>query len=98
MSYLIDDRDSNPKSRINYKLLFLVGRSLGGAVAAHMLEIEEGMFRGAIIENTFLNIETMAVKMFPYFKPVIPYLLRIGWNTNLIVPNLNLPLLYVTGD
>lgn len=99
LQYLNDDRDTNSlKTRINYQLVFLVGRSLGGAVAAHMLKIQESLFRGAIIENTFVSVEAMARKMFPYLGPAVPCLLRIGWNTNRIVGNLRLPVLYVTGD
>lgn len=98
LRYLENDRDNNPSSRINYKILYILGRSLGGAVSAHMLYRNENLFRGAIIENTFLNIEFMAEKMFPYLKPFIPYILRIGWFTNKIVPGLTLPILYVTGD
>lgn len=63
-----------------------------------MLFIDQDLFRGAIIENTFFNIEAMARKMFPYLGPLLPYIQRIGWHTNLIMPELRLPVLFVTGD
>lgn len=75
-----------------------MGRSLGGAVAAYMVEQDEGLFRGLILENCFASIERMATVMFPFIEPVLPWILKIGWYTDRIVPKLRLPVFYVTGD
>lgn len=40
--------------------VYLLGRSLGGAVALHLLAENQRIFKGAIIENTFTGISEMA--------------------------------------
>lgn len=61
------------------------------------------VFAGMIIENTFTSISDMAEVLFPIFryKPIriIKYLLlTIGWRSDLLVPDITLPILYVTGN
>jgi hypothetical protein len=56
------------------------------------------MFRGLIIENTFTSISAMADILFPYVYYFKHLILRIGWNNDNIVPTLNLPIFYITGD
>jgi len=60
-------------------LIFGHGRSLGGAVTIYMVEKNQYIFRGMIIENTFTSISAMADEMFPFLKPVKPFILKIGW-------------------
>ena len=74
---------------IDLKRVFLMGRSLGGAVAIHTLRQMEAdkdqLFKGAVIENTFTNIEDMADSVFPMFKliPTIKkMMLRLKWESN----------------
>ena len=84
--------------QINKSLVYLQGRSLGGAVALYTADKYPKLFRGLIIENTFTSISDMVDEIFPfvtYFKDII---LRIGWRSIDIVPNLEMPILYITGD
>lgn len=85
--------------------VFVFGRSLGGAVAIHTLrkleEKGEHFFKGAVIENTFTNISSMAEAVFPLFR-YIPglknKLLRLKWESNKQVPHLKTPLFYISGE
>jgi pimeloyl-ACP methyl ester carboxylesterase len=85
---LIIDYCKNEKM-INQDKVFLFGRSLGGAVAIHTLRKLEKKgchyFKGAVIENTFTNISSMADVIFPMFK-AIPRIkkamLRLRWESD----------------
>ena len=83
-------------------LLFLQGRSLGGAVAIYMGHRSPEAFKGLIIENTFTSISDMAEKILIVLKYVPKQLkrllVRIGWDSDQLVPEITLPILYVTGD
>jgi len=75
--------------------IFLLGRSLGGAVAAYSASLEPQMFEGLILENTFTSISDIVddiMSFLSYFKWLI---LRIGWDTNQIVKTLKLPVLVI---
>lgn len=80
----------------------MLGRSLGGAVAAYMATHEDtpiSLFQGVILESTFTSINDMADLMVPWpFVMCKPYILDIDWRTIDIVPSLTLPVLYITGD
>jgi len=71
--------DEEIAEHINKQLIFGHGRSLGGAVTIYMVEKNQHLFRGMIIENTFTSISAMADELFPFLKPVKPFILRIGW-------------------
>ena len=90
--------DAEIAAAINPQLIFAHGRSLGGAAAIYMSSIAPDLFRGLIIENTFLSISAMVDKMFPFLIPIKQYVLKIGWHNDEIVPDLRLPIFYVTGD
>ena len=86
---------------IHKDFIFAHGRSLGGAVAIHMASQRPALFRGLIVENSFTSISDMANVLFPFLKYMSwakVMILRIGWNSDQIVPELKLPIFYVTGD
>ena len=85
---------------IDSSKLFLFGRSLGGAVAFHLAQYAEktGLpLAGVIVENTFLSISSMVDALLPYVAPFKPLVLRMDWNSERIVPKLQLPVLYLAG-
>lgn len=58
--------------KIDRERVFLIGRSLGGAVSIHLVASGacNDLFKGVIIENTFSCIGEMAEKLFPFLKYV----------------------------
>lgn len=75
--------EQNPK--IDKRRLFLIGRSLGGSVALHLLAEEKyaDLFRGAVIENTWTSFTEVADQLFALFQ-IFPFLkkliLTIKWD------------------
>jgi fermentation-respiration switch protein FrsA (DUF1100 family) len=59
-------------NKFDKERVFLLGRSLGGAVAISLLaEMEQKkneFFKGAVIENTFSSISEMADNLFPFLS------------------------------
>ena len=84
---------------VNAGGVFVIGRSLGGAVAAQVLATDkEGIVDGAVLENTFTSIPDMVDHIFAVVKHVKGLILRIGWHTRDIVPSVETPMLFITGD
>lgn len=82
----------------NNEPLFLIGRSLGGAVATYTASLDPSLFDGIILENTFTSIPDMVDVIFyfvGYFKALI---LRIDWDTKSLLAVQKLPMLIITGD
>lgn len=89
--------DEDIAAAIHPELIWVDGRSLGGAVAAYMASQDPSLFRGVILENTFTSISDMADEIFPFLSPIKQYILNIGWNTIDLVPTLRMPILFITG-
>lgn len=87
--------------KIDKKRVFLIGRSLGGAVALHLLAKIPNLFKAAIVENTFTNMDELCTERFPIFKvfPILKkILLRITWNNLAQLKDIECPLFYIAGD
>lgn len=82
---------------INPQLIFGHGRSLGGAVAIYAAHKYKEVFRGLIIENSFTSMSDMADSLFPFLKPIIPYILRQEWQSYKLMPEVLAPTFFVTG-
>ncbi|MCP4218707.1 MAG: alpha/beta hydrolase [bacterium] len=71
--------------------IILMGRSLGGAVAARLaLKVKAA---GLILESTFTSIPDMGAKFYPYLP--IRLLTNIHFNTLRLIKKLELPILVV---
>ena len=80
--------------------IFLFGRSLGGAVALDLALYAQNNqipLAGVIVENTFTSISAMVDCLLPWLTPVKAFVLKIGWKSEEIVPQLRFPLLYLAG-
>lgn len=70
--------------KINKDRVFLIGRSLGGSVALHLLaDLKEPFFKGTVIESTFTSMKELAEVRFPflsYLKFLKDKLLRVTWD------------------
>lgn len=93
------------ESRINNDRVFVLGRSLGGAVAIHAVEklARQGdeWIKGVILENTFTNISEMADKVFPFLKLVGSLkekMLRLDWNSKKRIGEITAPIFLITGS
>jgi pimeloyl-ACP methyl ester carboxylesterase len=86
--------------RVDPHQIFLFGRSLGGSVAFHLAAHAEQHnipLAGVMVENTFLSISAMVDTLMPYVAPFKSLILRIGWDSDRIVPHLTVPILYLAG-
>jgi hypothetical protein len=59
--------------------IVLFGRSLGGAVALHLIAKQEGAMKAAIIENTFTSVGDMVPRVLPFFGPVLKPNRPLNW-------------------
>jgi len=83
---------------INQGLIFLIGRGLGGAVAAHMAKRGSEIVRGVVLESTFTSIPNLVSEhYFTWLKELHFLFLRNYWSTNNLVPELDTPILYLHG-
>ena len=85
--------------------IVLVGKSLGGAVALHTAAKHETKLRAAIVENTFLGVEDMVPKMFPFLsfgfgeKKPLNFLVRNKWSNKEQITTLKeLPILMIASE
>jgi fermentation-respiration switch protein FrsA (DUF1100 family) len=85
--------------RVDGRLVFVFGRSLGGAViGCEMGSGEfEGQVAGAVIENTFTSAGAMARKLFPALTPFLPLMLRLQYDVLGGVRRTRIPTLFVAG-
>ncbi len=86
--------------KINQERVFVIGRSLGGAVAINLLAKEHGLYKAAILENTFTTLADMAGNFFVLFSmfPVFKAALTAKWNNLELMQQISVPLLFVFGD
>ncbi len=76
--------------------LFVLGRSIGGAVGIHLAAARPDVLAGLILENTFTGIGDLVDVLMPklsYFK----FLLRNPWSNAEVVPKLRIPCLFISG-
>lgn len=91
--------------RIDGRKIFLFGRSLGGAVAVSMCQVLQGRGEGerlpcgVILENTFMSISKVVDSLFPFlaFESLKSKFLRLKWDTESKIGNLEVPLLFLSG-
>ena len=82
---------------INNQKIFVMGKSLGGAVAIQLVGKVQEAVCGLILENTFCSIADMVDHIFPllsYFKHLVQ---RIYWPSIDRIPNVKVPILFLVG-
>jgi predicted esterase len=85
-------------TKINTNKIFIMGRSLGGAVAAHIQAKNNYPIKGLILENTFLSIGDLVDKIFPFVRKFKWLLLRNHWETKKIINTIKCPIYFVMAD
>ena len=91
--------------RINNERVFILGRSLGGAVATHtgavIAEDESTIVKGIILENTFTSVSKIADNLFGFLR-LIPSIkqkmLRLQWDSEAEISKVKAPILFVSGE
>lgn len=92
--------------KINKDKIFILGRSLGGAVAINLMHHldttkKSHLIKGVIIENTFTSISDMAEELFGFLKmcrKLKELMLKIHWESILLVDELKTPIMFITGS
>ena len=93
------------ENRIDDNRVFIVGRSLGGAVAIHVMskldQLGDDYIKGVIIENTFTSICDMADALFSFLRLIQPIkraMLRLRWESINEVQKIKKPVFFISGD
>jgi abhydrolase domain-containing protein 13 len=76
--------------------LWVFGESLGGAVAIHFTTVFEKNVNALVLENTFTSLLDMIKLEFPILG-IFRHLSRNKWQSKKLIPNLALPLLFLSG-
>ena len=74
--------------------IFVLGRSIGGAVALHLASERQGLLAGLIVENTFTTIGELVDKLMPQFR-YFKFLMTNPWRNIDMMANLRLPCLFI---
>lgn len=90
---------------IDKKKIFMLGRSLGGAVAIHtamnLEDQEEFQLAGLIIESTFESISAMTDHLFPFLKKLgnlKSHMLKLKWESLQKIGKITTPMMFISGD
>jgi len=84
------------RTDVDLSKLWIYGESLGGAVAVHIADKYQDQLQGLILENTFTSLLDMIKRVHPVLTPV-RVLSRNRWTSNLRMPNIKLPILFLSG-
>ncbi|GAM27667.1 hypothetical protein SAMD00019534_108430, partial [Acytostelium subglobosum LB1] len=90
MEYLLSDQT------IDSSMIFIFGRSLGGAVAIDAASRFPQDIKATILENTFMSIPHMVDVVMPWLKVFKP-LVRSQWNNYQAIAKLTAPTLFLSG-
>jgi fermentation-respiration switch protein FrsA (DUF1100 family) len=88
--------------KVNKDRVFLIGKSLGGAVALNLLSMQkEPLFKGVVIESAFTNVSEMTDILFPFLKvlgPLKQLILRLSWDNLRQVQSVTCPTFFISGE
>ena len=91
-------------ARLDRRLVFVFGRSLGGAGLGGLMGSDawEGGggapgAAGMVLENTFTSAFAMAQRLFPSLAPFLPFMLRLRYDTLSAVRRTRIPAMFVSG-
>ena len=86
------------QSDIDLKKVFVMGRSLGGAVAIYSMSSRNYNIAGLILENTFTSIPDMVEVIFPAVSFLKGLVLRNYWPSNKRISKITTPTLFVKAE
>lgn len=79
--------------KIPSQRIILFGRSLGGAVAAHLAARSGVNARALILESTFTSIPDLGAQLYPFFP--VRMISRFHYNTKALLAKIKLPVLVI---
>ncbi|XP_041360811.1 protein ABHD13-like [Gigantopelta aegis] len=89
------------RSDIDKKKIFIFGRSLGGAVAIHLVAqpYYASLVAGLILENTFTSVPEIAKSLFnlAFLKYVPTWCFKNQFQSLKLIPRIRLPTLFLSG-
>jgi pimeloyl-ACP methyl ester carboxylesterase len=80
--------------------IYILGRSLGGAVACHVASNAANRLKikGVILENTFTSISDVATRKFYLLSKLIAPFLRNKWESINEIRSFACPILFIVGE
>ena len=94
MDYVYDKLSNE----INLNNMYIMGRSLGGAVSIYIQSKNNYNIKGLILENTFLSIGKLVDKLFAFISPFKNYLLNNKWDSEALIDQIDVPIYFVASD
>jgi fermentation-respiration switch protein FrsA (DUF1100 family) len=91
LDYLINRED------LKDSIIYVFGRSLGGAVAIDILSKDCSRVKALILENTFTSIHDMIDVLFPFLR-YLKSLSHNKWESIESVKNISIPTLFICGE
>lgn len=91
MDYLFSRDDIDPNK------VFVLGSSMGGAVAIYAVTAKEYKIKGLVLENTFTAMKDMVSVKYPYFAIFAPYILTNHWESIKKIWRIQAPILFISG-
>lgn len=98
VNYIFQKKDKILEELIDIQNVYVFGRSLGGAVAAHVAAKNIYPLRGIIIENTFSSMGDMVDKFYPFMYYLREFLLKNKWETKKIIGNIKYPVMFFKSE
>lgn len=74
------------------------GRSLGGAVSVALAHRHPTLVHAVVLENTFSSVGAMVDVLMPYICALKGLVLRIKWDSDNKIGQLEQPILFVSGE
>lgn len=85
------------RTDIDLSKVFVLGNSMGGAVAIHAAAYTSQKLAGVMVENTFTSIpDVMAVKV-PFLKDILSKIAKNKWESIKVIDKVKAPMLFLSG-
>merc|ERR1712224_484649 len=83
---------------IDLNQVYVLGRSLGGAVAIYVTSSRHYDIAGLIVENSFTNIPDMVDSIFPYLASIKNLVLRNFWPNDQRISKIHNPIFFIKAE
>jgi pimeloyl-ACP methyl ester carboxylesterase len=98
VDYVLYNDKSEISQYIDKDNVYILGRSLGGAVAVHIIHKLNPRIKGLILENTFSSMGDMVDHLFPMITHLKSFLLKNNWPTKAKIDQISLPMMFISSS